>query len=51
MEHLRCVIDRITYQNAESGWLRIPQGRELTEAEQNYVVKVIMRWIEMQMRQ
>lgn len=26
-------------------WHRIPKGRELTEAEQEYVVNVIMEWI------
>ena len=26
-------------------WHRIPKGRELTEAEQEYIVNVIMEWI------
>lgn len=30
-------------------WHSIPQGRELTPKEQEYIVNVIIRWIEMQM--
>ena len=30
-------------------WHGIPAGRELTEKEQNYVVDVLMKWIEKQM--
>ena len=30
-------------------WHHIPKGRELTQAEQNYVVDVIMEWITKQM--
>ena len=31
-------------------WHHIPKGRELTEAEQEYVVNVIMEWIRREMR-
>lgn len=32
-------------------WHRIPQGRELTAAEQKYVVNVLMAWIKKEMGQ
>lgn len=32
-------------QGMSGKWHRIPKGRELTEAEQEYVVNVIMEWI------
>lgn len=31
-------------------WHHIPQGRELTEGEQEYIVEVIMEWIDRQMK-
>lgn len=31
-------------------WHHIPAGKELTEAEQEYIVDVIMEWIQRQMR-
>lgn len=31
-------------------WHHIPQGRDLTESEQEYIVSVIMEWIDRQMR-
>lgn len=34
-----------------SKWHRIPQGRELTEKEQAYIVEVIMTWIQNQMKE
>lgn len=32
-------------------WHRIPKGRELTNREQQYVVNVLMKWIEKQMEE
>lgn len=34
-----------------SKWHCIPQGRELTEKEQAYIVEVIMTWIQNQMKE
>ena len=31
-------------------WHHIPQGREMTEKEQEYVVDIIMEWVERQMK-
>ncbi len=31
-------------------WHKIPKGRELTDNEVEYIVKVIMRWIEKEMK-
>ena len=31
-------------------WHHIPRGRELTEGEQEYIVEVIMEWIDRQMK-
>ena len=31
-------------------WHHIPKGKELTEKEQDYVVKIIMEWIRRQMQ-
>ena len=33
-----------------SKWHGIPKGRELTDKEQGYIVKVLMRWIQRQMQ-
>ena len=31
-------------------WHHIPRGREMTEREQEYVVNIIMEWIDRQMK-